>query len=259
MRLIFKTTIFFVLSLLAAGVHASDQYLSIGYSESRAEATTTYGTNTQFDTFTSMTLGFSTELYEQYNVGLVVDLEQLENFNLLFGTENSRFRIRKNTVSGQINGQTFEYDETSYLWSLHDSGNVGRGIVCGSYQTLGQHDTYSPATGSDFIPVDVTYVGYVIVSDAFGNKKTGWGAQGINGFIYLDYSPDSTVPLNDSSGFGIYVDIKLGYYKNFGRFDAESGKAILFIGVNMEATMDMTSEYNLPFSLGPSVTFSTKW
>ncbi|MCK5342548.1 MAG: hypothetical protein KAR20_04040, partial [Candidatus Heimdallarchaeota archaeon] len=95
---------------------SSDSYVSLGFSQSDAAATTSYGAFTDFDTAKSMKLGFSTKLYDEYNIGLAVDLEELGNMNLLFGTENSRFRIRTNTIGGQLNGTAFEYDETSYLW-----------------------------------------------------------------------------------------------------------------------------------------------
>lgn len=250
------------LVLMALNVNAGstgDSYVSVGYSQSDAASTTTYGAFTKFDTATSTTLGFSTKLYDQYNFGLVVDLEELGNMNLLFGTENSRFRIRTSTVDGQLNGNAFEYDEVSYLWYLSDP-EYSWGIIYGDYTTLAQHESYDPgAFKSDFIEVDISYVGWVRVSDAFESKKTGWGAQGTTGFVFFKYAAVDPLAPGDSSGFGIYVDLKFGYYKHLGRLEGTSPKSVLFAGINMEAAMDMTSEYTTPMSFGPSVTFSTKW
>ena len=254
-----------VMSIMAANVKAEgDRYFLLGYTSSDAQATTSYGAFTKFDTATSLTLGFSTALYEDYNIGLIADvnedIQELDDFVFLFGTKNSRFRVKNNHVTGKRNNVPFDYKESSYLWYTKPENSWGEswGLIYGNYTTLGQHDTYTPPSGSDFIPVEVSYFGYMKVGERIDTNKKGWGAEGLFGFVFMQYKADASTGLSDATGLGLYFDARYGYFARFPGIQSGS-KSVLFAGINQNMLMDFTEEYSLPWMLGPAVQFTTKW
>jgi len=243
---------------------AGEKYFLVGYTTSDAQATTSYGAFTKFDTATSLTVGFSMEFYEDFSFGVIADvnegMQELDDFVMTFGTENTRFRILKNHVTGTRNGVAFDYKESNIIWYQRPENNREKswGLIYGNYTTLGQHDTYEPATGSSFIPVEVSYLGYVVLGEMIDTNKKGWGAEGQTGFVLTQYKPDVSTGVSNSNGLGVYIDTRMGYFANFPGVQS-GGKSVLFAGLNMNMMMDFTSEYSLPFSVGPSVQFTTKW
>lgn len=261
-----------VLLLLAVSLNAvaEDQYLMLGYSNYTGMATTDWPDGTSFNKDSATILGFSTSLYDKYNIGLIADLneglQELDNVVLIFGTESGRIRVKNSTISGTLNNVAFSYANDSITWYQP----AGLGVTYASYTTLGQHGD-NPAGSWTFFKMDVTKIGVIKVADLFdegynehnGAERKGWEADGDIGFYYYDFSaPDAG--LSSSQTLGFAFNGRYGYFAKFNvnGSSAAKVKSGLFAGLVME--MDMTLEflssgYQTPMRLGPSVQYNISW